>query len=128
MGITTELENHYLQAYAFTSEGTQKIVITLFFGNPACAFDKASYLLYAPKHKQPEGSDMAATTSDTQDRIRQRAYELWEQHGRSEGHEAEFWHQAERELRGEASSSDTSKGVSANAASARSGSGSDGPR
>jgi hypothetical protein len=63
----------------------------------------------------------------TQDRVRQRAYELWEQHGRSEGHEAEFWHQAQPELKGEASSSDTCRGISANAASARSGSGSDGP-
>jgi len=65
--------------------------------------------------------------NETQDRVRQHAYKLWEQHGRSEGHEAEFWHQAERELKGEASSSDTSKGVTANAPSARSGSGSDGP-
>ena len=70
---------------------------------------------------------MDPDTQDTQDRIRQCAYELWELHGGSEGHETEFWHQAERELKGEASSSDTSKGVSANAASARSGSGSDGP-
>ncbi len=71
---------------------------------------------------------MGQHANGTQDRVRQRAYELWEQHGRSEGHEAEFWHQAERELKGEASSSDTSKGISANASSARSGSGSDGPR
>jgi hypothetical protein len=58
---------------------------------------------------------MGQHANETQDRVRQRAYELWEQHGRSEGHEAEFWHQAERELKGEASSSDTSKGISANA-------------
>jgi hypothetical protein len=64
---------------------------------------------------------------ETQDRVRQRAYELWEQHGSREGHEAEFWHQAERELKGEASSSDTNRGITANAPSARSGSGSDGP-
>jgi len=64
---------------------------------------------------------------ETQARVRQRAYELWEQHGRSKGHEAEFWLQAERELKGEQSISDISKGVTANAASARSGSGSDGP-
>jgi hypothetical protein len=70
---------------------------------------------------------MEQLSSETQDQVRQRAYELWEQHGRAEGHEAEFWHQAERELKGEASSSDTSKGVSANASYARSGSGSDGP-
>jgi hypothetical protein len=70
---------------------------------------------------------MEQHADETQDRVRQRAFELWEQHGSREGHEAEFWHQAERELKGEASSSDTSRGVSANAPSARSGSGSDGP-
>ena len=66
--------------------------------------------------------------NETQDRVRQRAYELWEQHGPSDGHEAEFWYQAERELEGEASSSAMSRSVSANAGCARSGSGSDGPR
>ena len=66
---------------------------------------------------------MEQHSSETQEQVRQRAYKLWEQHGRAEGHEAEFWHQAERELKGEASSSDTSKGISANASYARSGSG-----
>ncbi|MBM6584089.1 DUF2934 domain-containing protein [Microvirga sp. BT689] len=70
---------------------------------------------------------MKPNTNGTEGQVRQRAYELWEQHGRSVGHEAEFWRQAERELKGEASSSDTSRGVTANAPSARSGSGSDGP-
>ncbi|MBM6584382.1 DUF2934 domain-containing protein [Microvirga sp. BT689] len=70
---------------------------------------------------------MEPSTNDAENQVRQRAYELWEQHGRSEGREAEFWLQAERELKGKRSSSDISKGVSANAASARSGSGSDGP-
>jgi hypothetical protein len=70
---------------------------------------------------------MKPSTNGAENQVRQRAYELWEQHGRSEGHEAEFWHQAERELKGEASTSDTSKGLTANAPSARSGSGSDGP-
>ena len=70
---------------------------------------------------------MIHNADEMQDRIKQRAYELWEKHGSREGHEAEFWHQAERELSGEASSSDTSRGVSANAPLARSGSGSDGP-
>jgi hypothetical protein len=70
---------------------------------------------------------MEQHADETQDRIRRRAHELWEQHGSREGHEAEYWHQAERELKSEASSSDTSRGVSANAPSARSGSGSDGP-
>ena len=71
---------------------------------------------------------MEQRANETQDRVRQRAYELWEQHGRSDGHEAEFWDQAERELKGEASRRDTSRGVSANAGYARSDSGSDGPR
>jgi hypothetical protein len=70
---------------------------------------------------------MVQHANETEDCVRQRAYELWEHHGRSEGHEAEFRLQAERELKVEANSSDTSKGVTANAASARSGSGSDGP-
>jgi hypothetical protein len=59
--------------------------------------------------------------SDSQ--IRQRAFELWERHGASHGHDTEFWLQAERELQG----GENLKGVSVNAASNRSGSGSDGP-
>jgi hypothetical protein len=34
---------------------------------------------------------MEQHADETQDRVRQRAFELWEQHGRIEGHEAEFW-------------------------------------
>ena len=70
---------------------------------------------------------MDSNTDDAQAQVRQRAHELWEQHGSRDGHEVEFWLQAERELKGEASPGDIDRGVSANAASARSGSGSDGP-
>ena len=35
----------------------------------------------------------------TDDEIRTRAHELWEQAGKPEGREREFWLQAERELR-----------------------------
>ncbi len=35
------------------------------------------------------------------DRIRRRAYELWVQNGQPEGHEMDFWFQAEREIKGE---------------------------
>jgi hypothetical protein len=35
----------------------------------------------------------------TDDQIRSRAHQLWEQAGRPAGHDDEFWHQAERELR-----------------------------
>ncbi|MEZ0171193.1 DUF2934 domain-containing protein [Microvirga sp. TS319] len=66
---------------------------------------------------------MAPNTHMTEDQVRQRAFELWEKRGCPVGYEAEFWHQAERELKGEANSG----GISANATSAKSGSGSDGP-
>ena len=32
--------------------------------------------------------------------IRQRAHQLWEQHGKPENRDDEFWHTAERELLG----------------------------
>ncbi|MGJ4948020.1 DUF2934 domain-containing protein [Bradyrhizobium sp. HKCCYLS20291] len=40
-------------------------------------------------------------SSDTglEERIRERAHRLWEQSGRPDGREDEFWHQAEREVR-----------------------------
>jgi hypothetical protein len=34
-----------------------------------------------------------------EEKIRQRAYELWEQSGKTEGSEMDFWLQAEREIR-----------------------------
>jgi hypothetical protein len=37
-------------------------------------------------------------TKPTEDQIRQRAHELWEQNHRPDGRDDEFWHQAEREL------------------------------
>ena len=70
---------------------------------------------------------MEPGTRYSEDDVRRRAFELWERHGRREGHEVEFWLQAERELKSEESGSDTSRGISANAAGAKSGSGSDGP-
>jgi hypothetical protein len=41
---------------------------------------------------------MEYTTQNTEDQVRQRAYELWEQHGCPSGGEQEFWLQAEREI------------------------------
>ncbi len=37
---------------------------------------------------------------DLEDRIRQRAYELYEQEGRQEGRDQEYWFRAEAEVRG----------------------------
>jgi DUF2934 family protein len=62
-------------------------------------------------------------TADDPDQVRQRAFELWVQRGKPEGHDIEFWLQAERELKGE----DSGSRDSANAPSAKSGGGSDGP-
>ncbi len=67
---------------------------------------------------------MTLTITITEDQIRRRAFELWEQRSRPEGYEVEFWLQAERELKGKGNTS----GISANADAAKSGSGSDGPR
>ncbi len=41
----------------------------------------------------------------TEKEIMNRAYELWEQNGKPEGREDEFWHLAEQELRNEDKSS-----------------------
>lgn len=38
---------------------------------------------------------------DMEERIRQRAYELWEDRGRPASGAEEYWYQAEREIRGE---------------------------
>jgi hypothetical protein len=37
-------------------------------------------------------------TEDREAKIRRRAHELWEEQGRPEGRETEFWLQAEREV------------------------------
>jgi hypothetical protein len=41
----------------------------------------------------------------TEEQIRIRAHELWEQAGKPEGRDEEFYHQAEQELRNEDKSS-----------------------
>lgn len=40
--------------------------------------------------------------SGLEGKIRQRAYELWEQSGKTDGSEMDFWLQTEREVRAEA--------------------------
>jgi hypothetical protein len=43
---------------------------------------------------------MESTRNDNiEHEIRRRAYELWEQYGRPEGGEEEFWFKAEREIK-----------------------------
>jgi hypothetical protein len=43
-------------------------------------------------------NEVAIVMSGLEDRIRQRAYELWEQSGMTDGSEMDFWLQAEREM------------------------------
>jgi len=52
--------------------------------------------------KQKLGELNMSTPSEEQ--IRQRAHQLWELAGRPEGREQEFWHEAERELKSNATS------------------------
>jgi hypothetical protein len=42
---------------------------------------------------------MDQTRTIPEEQIKQRAFELWQQHGACDGHESEFWAQAERELK-----------------------------
>ncbi len=47
---------------------------------------------------------------DHQERIRQRAHEIWESEGRPEGRDAHHWSQAEQELRGQSHEGDQTMG------------------
>lgn len=41
---------------------------------------------------------MASSTNNVEDEVRRRAHELWEQYGRPDGGQEEFWLKAEREI------------------------------
>ena len=47
----------------------------------------------------------------TEEQIRKRAFELWEQAGKPEGRDDEFWDQARRELQGAEERGDPNKGA-----------------
>lgn len=55
-----------------------------------------------PKHTTPtpprRSHQTTASPSELQERIRRRAYELYEQRGREVGHELDDWLQAESEV------------------------------
>jgi hypothetical protein len=42
----------------------------------------------------------SGTTEGSQEEVRRRAYELWEQRGRQHGRQEDDWYQAELEIRG----------------------------
>jgi len=47
-----------------------------------------------PRYKQREVTDM----NDVEQRIRERAYQLWEENGRPEGRDVDYWLQAREEI------------------------------
>ncbi len=47
--------------------------------------------------------------NSTEEKIRERAHQLWEAAGSPEGREHEFWYQAERELKGNLSNNSVEK-------------------
>ena len=55
-------------------------------------------------------------TPDREERIRQRAHELWERDGRPHGRHDDHWQQAREEIEAEALQMDSMKGVSADPA------------
>ena len=50
------------------------------------------------------------TPKPPEEEVRKRAKQLWEEHGKPEGRDDEFWHTAERELQGVQDRSDDMKG------------------
>jgi DUF2934 family protein len=54
----------------------------------------------APVQAEGQGSS-GSPANDIEDEVRRRAYQLWEQYGRPEGGEEEFWLKAEREIKKE---------------------------
>ncbi|WP_255448550.1 DUF2934 domain-containing protein [Telmatospirillum sp. J64-1] len=56
----------------------------------------------APTTKVPPDMDESMLADAAYDKIRQRAYEIWESQGRPSGHQHEHWAQAEREVFAEA--------------------------
>ena len=71
----------------------------------AAARPAASKTIAAPKAKVASTGGARRNGSDLGERIRQRAYEIWEREGRPEGREQEHWEQAEREVAKSRSSS-----------------------
>jgi len=57
-------------------------------------------ILHMPKFKA-DRNPAIAQISDVQDRIRSRAFELYEERGREDGHELDDWLQAEAEAASE---------------------------
>jgi hypothetical protein len=65
---------------------------------PSTASGAAKAKPAASKTKIASAGGSRRTGGDLAERIRQRAYEIWEREGRPEGREQAHWEQAEREV------------------------------
>jgi hypothetical protein len=80
----------------------------VYAGHLTGAEEKAMWLAIAEEWdrmaEKADGSQLEGESSSgsppngIEDQVRRRAYELWEQYGRPEGGEVEFWLKAEREI------------------------------
>ena len=52
----------------------------------------------AQAKSDPQTNQITRSTSELQEQIRRRAYELYDQRGRDDGHELDDWLQSESEL------------------------------
>ncbi|HTL67416.1 MAG TPA: DUF2934 domain-containing protein [Lacunisphaera sp.] len=62
---------------------------------------KSSALRVSSTH--PNRAAARATLAPSPEEISARAYQIWEQSGRPDGHDTDHWLEAERQLRGDAS-------------------------
>ena len=78
---------------------------------PATASDAAGENLSAPdKGDLSDASKTRLADQGRQDRIRARAYEIWEREGRQDGMSEYYWHQAITELNQERSTANSPSG------------------
>ena len=61
---------------------------------------RAKTELQSVETRRPMSAGAASSDGNVEERIRQRAYELYEQEGRQEGRDEEYWLRAEAEIRG----------------------------
>jgi hypothetical protein len=57
--------------------------------------------------RSPGAASARAPVDD--DRVRRRAYEIWEREGRPDGHDQEYWHRARRDIENEAQTTPDAK-------------------
>ncbi|ASP86726.1 DUF2934 domain-containing protein (plasmid) [Sinorhizobium meliloti] len=58
------------------------------------------------ERRNHSGTTPSDSSDEKQERIRRRAYEIWERHGRPDGEQDRHWQQAEKELEGEGGASE----------------------